>query len=269
MKLIKNIQLGADPEIFLVDTRTNLLVSSIDKIGGSKWAPRELGDGFAVQEDNVLAEINIPPAKTADDFVKHIQRGIKLLEEALPDDNLALLIQASGFMPADELKDERACVFGCDPDFNAWLAGAPNDHPQADNPLLRSAGGHIHVGYTLTDKNIQRESVNENIVRWMDYYLGVPSILMDADTERRKLYGKAGAYRHKSYGVEYRTLSSFWLTSDKLISWAFNQTQKAIKRAAASEFIDERIGKKVQNIINSTNKIAAEKFVHEHELVLV
>jgi len=269
MKLIKNVQLGSDPEIFIIDTKTKKLVSSIDKIGGTKWAPRELGDGFAVQEDNVLAEINIPPASNVDDFVKHITRGIKLLKEALPGDNLDLLIQASGFMPAEELKDERALQFGCDPDFNAWLNGEVNNSPKADNACLRSAGGHIHVGYTLTNKKIQREGVNENIVRWMDYYLGVPSILMDADTERRKLYGKAGAYRHKSYGVEYRTLSSFWLGSEKLISWAFNQTQKAIERASNSEFIDQKLGTKIQNIINSTNKIAAEKFVDEHDLILV
>lgn len=269
MTLIKNVMLGSDPEIFLINTKTKQLVSSIDKIGGTKWAPRELGDGFAVQEDNVLAEINIPPASTPDEFVQSIQRGIKLLKEALPGDDLDILIQASGFMPASELTDERALAFGCDPDFNAWLDGKINDSPCSDNPLLRSAGGHIHVGYNITDKEIVREDVDKNIVRWMDYYLGVPSILMDTDTERRKLYGKAGAFRHKSYGVEYRTLSSFWLGSEQLIKWAFNQTQEAIKRASNSDFMSDEIGKKVQRIINSTNKIAAEKFVHEHELALI
>lgn len=263
----KNILVGSDPEIFLID-KTGNIVSSIDKIGGSKWSPRDLGDGFAVQEDNVLAEINIPPADTEDRFVLHIQRGIQLLKEALPSDNLDLLIKASGFVPARELKDPRALIFGCDPDFNAWRNGEANSPPQADNPKLRSAGGHLHVGYELK-KSVSKEEVDRNIVKWMDYYLGVPSIVMDTDTERRKLYGKAGAFRHKGYGVEYRTLSSFWLASENTMRWAFRQTKKAVERASKSEFIDPELGFKIQSIINSSNKIGAESFVAHHNLELV
>ena len=39
----------------------------------------------------------------------------------------------------------------------------------------------------------------------MDLFLGVPSILIDPDTERRKMYGKAGDYRLKEYGRRNKT----------------------------------------------------------------
>lgn len=31
-------------------------------------------------------------------------------------------------------------------------------------------------------------------------YLGIPSVVMDPDTKRRTLYGKAGDFRLKAYG---------------------------------------------------------------------
>jgi hypothetical protein len=37
--------------------------------------------------------------------------------------------------------------------------------------------------------------------------------LWDSDKKRRELYGALGAYRPKSYGVEYRVLSNAWLES--------------------------------------------------------
>ncbi len=42
--------------------------------------------------------------------------------------------------------------------------------------------------------------------------------MYDKDTERRGMYGKAGAFRPKPYGVEYRTLSNAWLSNDERIS---------------------------------------------------
>jgi hypothetical protein len=55
------------------------------------------------------------------------------------------------------------------------------------------------------------------IVRELDYYLGLPSLKWDTDGRRRKLYGKAGAFRPKPYGLEYRVLSNKWLSDEKLI----------------------------------------------------
>jgi hypothetical protein len=52
-----------------------------------------------------------------------------------------------------------------------------------------------------------------------DCLLGLPSIMLDRNPmqrERRTLYGMAGEYRKPDHGVEYRTLSNFWLRSPVL-----------------------------------------------------
>ncbi len=66
------------------------------------------------------------------------------------------------------------------------------------------------------------------LVKQLDYFLGIPSLLLDKDEERRHLYGKAGAFRPKPYGVEYRVLSNFWLKSPELMRWVYNTTHLAI-----------------------------------------
>ena len=121
MNIIKDVVLGADPEVFLFDSEAGQFVSSIDKIGGTKHCPMYLEKGFAVQEDNVLAEFNIPPAQTEHEFVANLNKGFALLSNILPP-NLQLKISSSAFMPASEVSDPRAKEFGCDPDFNAWVS---------------------------------------------------------------------------------------------------------------------------------------------------
>jgi hypothetical protein len=41
------------------------------------------------------------------------------------------------------------------------------------------------------------------------------------------LYGKAGACRYKTYGVEYRTLSNFWVLSTDLRREVWERTMAA------------------------------------------
>ena len=58
-------------------------------------------------------------------------------------------------------------------------------------------------------------------------------MLLDDGAKRRELYGKAGAYRVKPYGVEYRVLSNFWLKSPALMQWVYDNTILAFKRLLA------------------------------------
>jgi phiEco32-like amidoligase-type 2 protein len=224
--MLESLTIGADPELFL--RQGDKWKSAIGLVGGSKYAPRALGDreGYFIQEDNVAIEFNIPPAKSLQEFCDSISYSWSEITREVNRIGMTPVAAAAAFFPPEELEDERALVFGCDPDFNAWKNGRRNPRPRSSNEYLRSCGGHVHVGYPSDAKLDKLRAV-----QLMDLYLGVPSVMMDQDQTRRKLYGKAGAFRNTTYGFEYRTLSNFWLTDPKLVEWTYTQTVRAMNRA--------------------------------------
>ena len=138
--------IGADPECFVGNDKG--VVSIIGKIGGTKQAPLPLpiGPGFAVQEDNVALEYNIPPSNSKKLFVDNITSAMDFLGETLQDKlGLHFVKDSAISFPAEELMHPAAKVFGCDPDFNAWNMRV-NRKPKSNDPNLRSCGGHIHIG---------------------------------------------------------------------------------------------------------------------------
>ena len=212
------VTIGADPEMFLQDT-TGKFISSIGLFGGTKEKPRPLKNvGFFVQEDNVAVEFNIPPDSRRKVFINNIQYAIKEIEKEIKSRHLKLAIVPSAHFELDQLNNPKAREFGCNEDLNVWTMSA-NPRPKAKDKTLRSAGGHVHIA-----------SKNDSIGlgRAMDLFAGVPSVLFDQDKERRELYGKAGAIRIKPYGIEYRTLSNFWIKSQELIDKVFTQVIQAI-----------------------------------------
>jgi len=265
---ITGVRLGADPEVFIfTPLGEGEFISSIGMIGGTKLEPRPLPkDGFYVQEDNVLLEFNIPPCDTVTGFVDALNYGLKACKELLPEFH-GIRTQASAHFNEVQLNTPEANMFGCTPDKNAWT-GKMNPPPDLPTDGLRTSGGHIHVGYLRPTKKL-----NQYIIRAMDFYLGVPSILMDRDTERRKLYGKAGAYRDKVYGPEYRTLSSFWLGNDKKIVWAWEQTMRAVDHvngmAAPKDDYISAMQEDIVGIINTGDVRAAEALCKKHDLAVV
>ncbi len=222
MKIYENVKIGADPELFLID-ETGKFISSVGLIGGTKEVPLPIdNEGNCLQEDNVSVEFNIKPASSKQEFLGSINKVLDVLEERMREKKLFLSIVPATEFHWDQLQTMQAQTFGCEPDFNAWT-GEKNPTPFCDNLQLRSAGGHIHVGY---DKPNQINKMN--LIRAMDVFLGVPSVKHDADVMRRKLYGKPGAFRPKKYGAEYRTLSNFWIKTKEMQEWAYEQTMKAI-----------------------------------------
>lgn len=226
----KIVLVGADPELFWQNERG--FMSVIGKIGGTKDKNLPIdSEGNGVLEDNVAAEFNIPPCDNVDDFVRHINKNLDYLTEKARGFNATLSTAASASFPEEEMADPRAWVFGCEPDFNAWTDSI-NPKPTSEDMLLRSCGGHVHIGH---GKGV---AVN-NVIRAMDLYLGVPSTKLDTDSRRRELYGKAGAHRRKPYGSEYRTLSNFWIFSDELKAWVFERTQRAVEFARNNTIADD------------------------------
>lgn len=256
--------LGCDPEVFLQDFSGNV-VSAIGKIGGTKRKPRVIealsggnlliqhGD-FALQEDNVTLEYNTPLAYHPKDWRSHLLRINKYIDEELAAKGLKKLIVPSVVMPEKELQDPRAWVFGCEPDYNAWEMKI-NPRPDSPDKFLRSAGGHIHVGYTGANKITSIE-----IIRLLDMFIGVPLVLAEEPNRRAELYGKAGACRFKKYGVEYRTPSNFWTANEKRVSWVYDQVNKVMNMLPQAASI---VDKRAREVIDSGDKVSAMDFMAE------
>lgn len=247
------MRLGSDPEVFLQDNAGNP-ISVIGYINADKWHPRQIegmADGFTLQEDNVALEFGIPPAASADEFVSHIQSVMAKSLEYLP--NLSFSKLSCIVFPESQLQHPAAFVFGCEPDYNAWTKDM-NPAPAPENPHMRSAGGHVHVE---TDVDLFVG------VTAMDLFLSVPAVLMDKGEERKKMYGKAGAYRPKPYGFEYRSLSNFWTFDDHLIRWVWRNTERALNagdvRADSARILEA---------INNNNKQVARDLINDYNLEL-
>lgn len=250
------MRLGSDPEILLQNSEGRM-VSVIGLINHGKWNPLQIADmptGFTLQEDNVAIEYGIPPAASADEFKAHLRAVLERSKEWLPGLQFSNL--SCAVYPDDQLEHPAARTFGCEPDLNAWTLDW-NPPPKADNPNLRSAGGHIHVETQLNPYTVGQA---------MDVYLGIPSVLMDDSPERRKFYGRAGAIRRKPYGVEYRTLSNFWIFDDALIEWVWRNTERAL----GSINVDfSSLAQQVQDCINNSDKELAKSLVASLELEVV
>ena len=101
-----------------------------------------------------------------------------------------------------------------------------------------------------------------DVVKLMDLFIGVPSVVLDTSPgseERRELYGKMGAMRPKPYGLEYRVLSNFWVFDKELIKWVFNQT----RLACTSKINPTKYKKQIEKIINTSDKDGAMNLISE------
>lgn len=249
-----NILLGSDPEIFVENELE--IVSAEGLIPGTKWDPHPISDeGHFIQLDNIAMEFNIPACTSKEEYVNNINFVKDHLQIIAASNGLTLSTKASGEINPIYLQTEQACTFGCEPDFNAWTCDI-NDSPNSQTNL-RCVGGHVHIG---VDEEYRTEEILLNIVKMFDIMITLPALLIDKDERRRELYGKAGAFRFKNFGVECRQLSNFWIHSNELIEWVYEQTIKAVTMVldgTANEIIQE-FGKDVQIAINNNDKILAQ-----------
>lgn len=216
------IMIGADPELFVRNIKTGEFVSAHTLMPGTKTEPHPVNMG-AVQVDGVAAEFNIDPATNAAAFSSNINAVMGQLKGFIGKD-FELVSEPAVIFKEDYFKNlpEAVRELGCNPDFNAWT-GQVNEKPDGDVTTMRTAAGHIHIGWTSGQDPTDDTHFDDCriIARNLDYYLGLYSLQWDQDTKRRSLYGKAGAFRPKPYGVEYRPLSNVWLRSPALQQWVY------------------------------------------------
>lgn len=257
-KIVENrhkATLGSDPEIFICNAEE--IVSAEGLTGGTKHDPVPISeDGHMIQEDGIALEYNIPPCSTVEEFIENhefVQNYLKVLINAYGYD----FHQArSAEINPIYLQTEQAMTFGCEPDYNVYLQGE-NPTPEAGGNL-RCVGGHIHIGYPDPE-----QEVTEKIVKMFDIFVTLPALFKDNDTRRRELYGKAGSFRFKIFGLECRALSNFWIHSREDMTWVWNQTMKAINCVldGQSDAYIEKFSENVREAIDTANLELAHSLI--------
>jgi hypothetical protein len=236
------LTIGADPEVFA--KKDGEYISAHGLVPGTKENPFPVQNG-AVQVDGMALEFNIDPAGTEQVFCHNVATVMKQLKDMagveLAADPVATFDQEYFDSQPEEAKDR-----GCDPDFNAWT-GRQNDKPDSDLPIWTGAG-HVHIGF-LDEVPDNHHAICCAFGQQLDFYLGLPSLAYDTEVQRRSLYGAAGAFRPKPYGLEYRVLSNAWVSTEELTRWVFRNTVKAfesMQNPLVAKYGD------IQNVINNS-----------------
>lgn len=185
-------------------------------LGGTKLEPQQiqgLPKGYTQQEDGAAVEFNIPPADNVEDFQKSIVRTVRHLGKLLTSKGLEPRWDLRTIELGNEVLEKfpNLASIGCDPDFSAYKnVGQPRGQIPAEISRVRGAGGHLHIGY---DKNVIPASF---LVQFLDLTITLPMLRFDVQGKRRGWWGMPGIYRNKPYGLEYRSLSNFWIANDIL-----------------------------------------------------
>lgn len=256
------LAIGADPEFFV--RKLGKFVSGHTYEFGTKEHPLEGKDG-SFQNDGMALELNTPPMTTEDGFVFQFKAGKLELERRLRDKDFTAFLVAQPtvhFEPGYiETLPKNVQELGCRPDYDAWLE-AVNPPPNGSVPF-RTGSGHVHLGWTHNQSILSPRHFQTccEIVRELDYWLGLPSLLWDDDNTRRKLYGKAGAFRPKPYGLEYRTLSNAWCKNDPLVRQVyrlsrrgFEYWEKCSNEPDQYDLLQEQYGDFAKICINNNDK---------------
>lgn len=260
--------IGCDPEVFIRESRKTAVVSAFGVIPGTKSSPHETPNG-AIQVDGMALEFNTkpvpltprrpfsaPPRQPCAAFSNAVQNVLADLKARMGKKYQFVIEPVADFDPEYlEAQPEEAKELGCDPDFSAYTM-EPNPRPDGDRPF-RTAAGHIHLGW---DKDIPVNhpahlEICAGFVKMLDATLGMYMTIIDKNGQRRReLYGKAGAFRPKSYGVEYRTPSNAWLVSRERTNAVYELCEFAVRMMKNSRSPENVCGWTEDQIIEIINE---------------
>jgi len=259
---IQDVTLGCDPEFFF--SQNGKIIGS-ERVLPENGLHNELGYGKIIR-DGIQAEINVAPLTCRANLKRNISYVLATLKNYLaqhPDIKIdfSQLVRVSQAEMAG--LGEKSTTFGCAESKNAHLKTLDKISKIGVDPkkyLKRSAGGHIHLGfpqgrivnnydatpidipvnpYSPARKEFPAKQLTfadfnkpDILVPLLDILVGNTCVMLDRDEgniERRKVYGRAGEYRTPAHGLEYRTLSNFWLRHPVLMSLVMSLARTAVQ----------------------------------------
>lgn len=282
MKTVSNraIALGCDPEFFfrmggkIIEAEkilpeeglsyTKLHESSEFGLSSVVSSP----NGGKVTIDGVQAEINPRAHKSVAGLASEMGSCIKHLSQNAEIGGYALDFSQIVHLDDSDLSklSEKSVKFGCSASKNINIVGDSIITVDPKKYNYRSAGGHVHIG-SLEQFDAVYEALRqpERVVRLLDILLGNTCVMIDrseGNIERRKVYGKAGEFRTPPHGLEYRTLSNFWMRNYQLMSFVFEMSRLCVNLVADN--LDKRFVMlsdmdDIQKAINNNDAKLAKK----------
>ena len=211
---------GSDPEFMIV--KDGKYKSAIGIIQGDVENRIKIR-GHEFYYDNVLAECAIKPSRSKSEAVANFSECLQLYAEMAHP--FQLVPQAAQHYDREELQHPDAKKVNCEPEFCPYtMSMAKGPVEEILYGTLRTCGGHIHLG----NESLTEGNNGVMAMYMMDLFLGVPSLWLDKDPTsgiRREMYGAAGRYRVKNYGMEYRSLSNFWLQSPRFVEFIYDMSE--------------------------------------------
>jgi hypothetical protein len=165
----------------------------------------------------VAVELGIPPCVTPDTFAICIMEGKDRINRTfLEDTGMELTIGSARMFRPEDLVSDQAQSFGCEPDYNAYVNGKMRPQPELKTfGNERFAGGHIHLGGEFNCPPFVA-------ALFADLFLSLPFLCSPSagtqpfdGSNRLAWYGQPGIFRHKPYGIEYRTPTNWWCNNRK------------------------------------------------------
>lgn len=275
--------LGTDPELFF--SKNGKIIGSekvmpeggiIYRHGITALNGNKTGENKVII-DGVQVELNPLSSQCRESLASNIQSCFRNLSERL---KMKEYVDVSvDFSPLIMLEKEEldslsgdSKRFGCMPSKNAYGEERVANNVDPAEYLYRCAGGHIHLGIADADygqktkvtlNKILKER-HEKLVKLMDIIVGNTCVLLDRDpgnVERRKVYGRAGEYRTPPHGVEYRTLSNFWLRGYPLMSFVMGLARFAVNIMANGD-------KHYNAVVKLVNSDDIRKAINENDFEL-
>lgn len=221
----------------------------------TKDDPYDIG-GTLFHKDASMFEIAMPPCVNGIELDDEYQKAMVEVRKLLPQGHHIELRPAVEYSNEQLESDPYASVLGCGASQN--LYGRDIQMPDEYENNVRYAGLHVNI-----------EGVDElpprRTVLGLDAVLGLKSVRdwerswSDAIRQRRTLYGSAGEFRVKDFGIEYRTLPSCaWTHTDG------TELFTLVNRALNTDF-DELVpyADDIQDAINTSNSNKAGELMNE------
>lgn len=269
-----DITIGGDPEIFF--SRSEKIIGA-ERVVPAEGLTLPINPVGKIVLDGVQAEVNTAVYSCRQSLAYAIGVAFGALKTRLDEkhQDVRTIFRTLVEVDREELDQlsEKARILGCSPSRNFYNSEATIEV----DPFTyrkRSAGGHVHMGFNWQRTSIyvgeqwtpsgiihlDQDMDRQMLVPICDILMGLPSILIDRDpdaAERRQVYGRAGEYRLPPHGLEYRTLSNYWLHSYPIMSLVMGLAKIAVRVWYTGQVIEaaHRTGVKLLKTDNPADEL--------------